>query len=67
MTQTINLPNKVINSDWRDDIDYQPYEEEGTYISPEQVRKETISKIKQSSIRLSMSGLWNWKKAKEAS
>ena len=27
MTQTIDLPTKVIDSDWKDDIDYEPYEE----------------------------------------
>ena len=32
--ETINLPNQVIDSEWRDDIDYQPYEDEKDYISP---------------------------------
>ena len=32
-TQTIKLPTKVIDSDWKDDIDYQPFEDEGTYKS----------------------------------
>lgn len=64
-TQTIQLPTKVIDSDWKDDIDYQPFEDEGTYISPSDVTKETIAKIKKSSIKLSIDGLWNWKGGKD--
>ena len=64
-TQAIKLPNKVIDSDWKDDIDYQPYSDEKTYVSPGDVTKETINRIKQSSIKLSMSGLWNWKGEKD--
>ena len=60
-TQTIKLPTKVIDSDWRDDIDYEPFADEKTYISPSDVKKETIDKIKRSSIKLSINGLWNWK------
>ena len=59
--QTIKLPNKVIDSDWKDDIDYEPYTDEKTYISPNDVTKETIAKIKKSSIKLSVGGLWDWK------
>ena len=64
-TQTIKLPTKVIDSDWKDDIDYQPFEDEGTYISPSDVTKETINKKKKSSIKLSIDGLWNWKGEKD--
>lgn len=46
--ETIKLPNKVIDSDWKDDIDYEPYEDEKTYISPSEVPKETIKRIKNS-------------------
>lgn len=60
-TQTIKLPNKVIDSDWKDDIAYEPYEDEGTYIPPSKVSRQTIAKIKQSSIKLSIDGLWKWK------
>lgn len=62
MTEAIKLPTKVIDSDWKDDIDYQPYEDEGTYVSPSKVKKETIAKIKQSSVSLSIDELLNWKK-----
>lgn len=60
MTTKLKLPKKVVDSDWRDDIDYQPYKDEKTYISPSEVTKETISKIKKSPIKLSIEGLWKW-------
>jgi len=65
MTEPIKLPTDVVDSDWRDDIDYQPYEDEKTYISPSEVTKETISKIKNSPIKLSIDGLWKWKEDKK--
>ncbi|MBR3115843.1 hypothetical protein IKF30_01290 [Candidatus Saccharibacteria bacterium] len=61
-TETINLPNKVIDSDWKDDIDYEPYEDEKTYISPESVKKETITKIKKSPIKLAIRNMVDWDK-----
>lgn len=61
-TQTLNIPTKVIDSDWKDDIDYEPYTDEKTYVSPAQVRKETIKKIKHSPIKLSIRNLVNWDK-----
>ena len=67
-TQTIKLPTKVIDSDWRDDVagmDYEPFTDEKTYVSPSDVTKETIAKIKQSSIKLSINGLWDWKGGKD--
>ena len=62
-----NIPNngKVVDSDWKDDIDYEPYKEEKTYIAPSDVTKDTIAKIKKSSIKLSIDGLWNWKGGKD--
>ncbi len=53
-TQTINLPNQVIDSDWKDDINYEAYHNEKTYISPRSVKKETIAKIKESPIKLAI-------------
>ncbi len=46
MTETIKLPSKVIDSDWKDDIDYEAYNNEKTYISPEEVSRESINRIK---------------------
>ena len=62
MTQTIKLPTKVIKSDWKDDIDYEPYEDEKTYISPKSIKKETIARIKNSPIKLTIRNMIDWKK-----
>ena len=59
-SQTIKLPTKVVDSDWKDDIDYEPYEDEKTYISPDKVKKETIAKIKKSPVKLAISNMVNW-------
>ncbi len=64
-TATLDLPTKVVDSDWKDDIDYEPYLDEKTYISPKDVKKTTIDKIKKSSIKLSAKGLWSWKNIDE--
>ena len=61
-TATINLPNQVINSDWKDDIDYEAYQNEKTYISPKTVKKETIARIKNSPIKLAISSMVDWNK-----
>lgn len=60
--QTITLPNEVINADWKDDIDYEPYEDEKTYISPESIKKETIVRIKRSPIKLAIKNMVDWDK-----
>jgi len=44
--EKLELPKKVIKSEWKDDIDYQPYEHEMEYIAPSKVSKESIEKIK---------------------
>lgn len=64
-SQTIKLPTKVVDSDWKDDIDYEPYEDEKTYISPESIKKETIARIKKSPIKLSIRNLVDWNKISE--
>jgi len=50
MTETIKLPTKVINSDWKDDtVDYETYgtpKQEMEYISPDTISKESIERIK---------------------
>lgn len=61
-TATIKLPNQVIDSDWKDDIDYEPYEDEKTYISPKSIKKETLTKIKNSPIKLTIRNMVDWKK-----
>jgi hypothetical protein len=61
-TETINLPNQVIDSDWKDDIDYEAYQDEKTYISPTKIKKETIAKIKKSPIKLAIRNMVDWNK-----
>ena len=61
-TQTINLPNKVIDSDWKDDIDYEAYEDEKTYVSPNKVNRTTINRIKNSPIKLAIKDMVDWRK-----
>lgn len=61
-TETINLPTKVVDSDWKDDIDYEPYEDEKTYISPTNIKKETIARIKKSPVKLAIKNMVNWNK-----
>ena len=65
MTQKISLPDKVVDSDWKDDIDYESYDNEKTYISPESIKKETLAKIKNSSVKLAIRNLVNWDRVKE--
>lgn len=50
-TLKLNLPNEVIDSEWRDDVDveyatYGDEKQERQYISPESVNKESIKRIK---------------------
>ncbi len=61
--QTLNIPNKVIDSEWKDDIDvdYAIYggdeKEEEEYISPKKVSKESLKQIKSFQVKLAFSGL----------
>lgn len=65
MDDKINLPKEVIDSEWRDDIDYQAYEDEGEYVSPEEVSSEAIAKIKKSPVKLAIRNLVDWNKVKK--
>ena len=54
MTEALKIPNQVVDSDWKDDVDYETYgtdEEEKEYISPTNVSKESINKIKARNLR----------------
>ena len=64
-TTTIKLPKQVIDSEWKDDIDYEPYQEEGTYISPSEVKKATIARIKKSPIKLAIRNMVDCDKVQE--
>ena len=45
MTEQLKIPNQVINSDWRDDVDLD-FETYGTNKQPTEVSKVSIEKIK---------------------
>lgn len=61
--QTLNIPDQVIDSEWRDDIDvdYAIYggddEKEGEYISPDSVNEESLDHIKDFQVKLAFTGL----------
>ena len=49
MAEALELPKEVVDSDWKDDIDYEPYgtnKQEKEYVSPDTVSRESIQKIK---------------------
>lgn len=55
----IPIDGKVINSDWRDDVDYETYgtdEQEMEYISPAKVSKTSIERIKSIDLRPRLRG-----------
>ncbi|MBR2994196.1 hypothetical protein IKF43_02280 [Candidatus Saccharibacteria bacterium] len=52
MTERLKLPTEVVDSDWKDDIDYTPYEDEMNYISPENVENATAEQAKRRNIKI---------------
>jgi hypothetical protein len=49
MAEVLRIPTKVVDSDWKDDINYELYgtnKQEMEYIAPENVSKESIERIK---------------------
>ena len=58
--QAIKSSNESIESEWNDDIDFEPYQNEKTYIPPESIDKETIAKIKQSSVGVAINNMVDW-------
>ena len=54
MTKTLKLPKKVVNANWKDDIDYEADQGEGTYIPPKKVDRKTLKRIKESPVRLAI-------------
>ena len=56
MAETLKLPNAVVDSDWKDDVDvdYAIYggneKQEREYVSQEQLSKEKIDRIKKRKI-----------------
>ena len=60
---TLNIPEQVVKSAWKDDIDvdYAIYggneKQEGKYISPKKVSKESLAQIKSFQVKLAFGGL----------
>ena len=52
MTEKLKLPTGVVDSDWKDDIDYTPYEDEMNYISPEIVENATAEQAKMRNVKI---------------
>ena len=53
MAEVLRIPTKVVDSDWKDDIDYESYgtnKQEMEYVAPENVSKESIERIKASKL-----------------
>ena len=50
--EELKLPSEAIDSDWKDDIDYEPYVDEETYIRPEEVEKTTAEAAKRRNIKI---------------
>ena len=50
MTEALKIPNQVIDSDWKDDIDFETYgkndKEEMEYVSPDKIDEKSIKEIK---------------------
>lgn len=65
MTQALKIPNQVIDSDWKDDVDYEAYEDERTYVSPDSIKKETLNKIKNSPVKLAINSILDWDKVQK--
>ena len=58
MAEKLNIPKRVVDSNWKDDVDvdYAIYgddeREEREYISPTEVSKESIDKIKKRNLKI---------------
>ena len=71
-TQTLNIPEKVIDSEWKDDIDvdYAIYggdeTKDGEDISPKKTSQESLNKIKDLQVKLAWSGLKQFRKQEQA-
>lgn len=51
MAEKLKIPNQVIDSDWKDDVDvdyaiYGSESKERSYVSPEEVSRDSIKRIK---------------------
>ena len=52
MTEKLRLPNEVVDSDWKDDIDFTPYKNEADYVPPAEVEKATVEQAKRRNVKI---------------
>ncbi|MBQ3452840.1 hypothetical protein IJG28_01380 [Candidatus Saccharibacteria bacterium] len=50
--EKLTLPSKVVDSDWKDDIDFEPYKDEADYIQPDKVEGKTAAQAKKRNIKI---------------
>lgn len=50
--EKLSLPSQVVNSDWKDDIDFEPYKDEADYIQPDKVEGKTAVQAKKRNIKI---------------
>ena len=50
--EKLKTPAEVIDSDWRDDVDYEAYADEANYIQPKTVEKATVEEAKKHNIKI---------------
>lgn len=59
MTETLKIPTEVVDSSWKDDIDYAPYKDEMSFISPEKVENATAEQAKKRDIKIGRVALFS--------
>ena len=57
--ETLKTPTKVIDSDWRDDVDHEPYMDEANYIQPKTVEKATAEEAKKRNVKIGRIALFS--------
>jgi len=50
--EKLSLPSQVVDSDWKDDIDFEPYKDEADYIQPDKVEGKTAAQAKKRNIKI---------------
>lgn len=61
MTEALKLPTKVIDSEWRDDIGFESYDNEAEYkyVPPATVEKITAKQAKSRDVRIGRVALFS--------
>lgn len=50
--EKLKTPTEVIDSDWRDDVDYEAYADEANYVQPKEVEKATAEEAKKLNVKI---------------